>query len=285
MEQSAEEIDPPSDSGTFNLGVADFQLRWVDQLLSWRIPLYSELSTDKLFLSESGQLNNWTQGSSFLTKEHEIVLTQKIQQGKVLRIVSHWQPIVIPWSSWLWWAEASILMNMFFFIVGQTLRKVFLFDLGEGKTETDGKGEADLVSEKRLFRSGTRLEKLALVQLAQEGIINPKATDILAKLIHESLVGRVNGLLRIIDDKFAQFLADAVDPKTIQEWEKDGADIRLLSLRTSLLAFGVGAAVFLIYSQGDLLNTWAKLLGGLATLIPVFLRLQDGVWGRSKSEG
>jgi hypothetical protein len=58
-----------------------------------------------------------------------------------------------------------------------------------------------------------------------------------------------------------------------------------LSLRTSFIALGICLVVFLIYSQSDVLNTWATFVGGLATLIPVFLRLLDSVGGGNKSEG
>jgi hypothetical protein len=276
------EVGVPSIAASSNRSTPEVHLDWVDMLVGWRIPLYDRLAVNKRFLNDSGPPDPWTYGSSFHTEKDAIVLTQKDQGDKVLRIVSPWQPIVIPRKSWRWWTEITVLMVIFFVIVRATLKKLFLFDLVVREAKRDA---IRAKTPEHLFRSRTQLQKLALVQLAQEGIVNPKARDTLCKLIDESLVGREKGLLRIIDSQFARFLTNAVAPSTIREWEKDGADVRLLSLRTSFMALGVCLVLFLIYSQTEVLNTWATVVGGLATLTPVFLRLLDSVRGGSKSEG
>jgi hypothetical protein len=280
--QSTRTVDLRSISDPSNSSTAEVHLDWVDRLVGWRISLYHKSAADKRFLNDSGPPDVWTQGSSFRSEKHAIVLTQEDQGDRVLRIVTPWQPIVMPWKSWRWWTEITVLMVIFIATVRATLRKLFLFDLAEQEAKT---GSIDATAQERLFRRRAQRQKLALVQLAQEGVVNPKARDTLCKLIDENLVGPVKGLLRISDPEFARFLTNAVAPSTIREWEKDGADVRLLSLRTSFIALGICLVVFLIYSQSDVLNTWATFVGGLATLIPVFLRLLDSVGGGNKSEG
>jgi hypothetical protein len=123
------------------------------------------------------------------------------------------------------------------------------------------------------------------VHLAEEGVVNSKGRETLCTLIAEKVVRPDNGLLRVFDPAFTQFLTRAVPHKIIEEWEKSGADVRSLSLRRSFLALGIVLAAFLIYSQSDVLNTWAPLIGGVAALIPAFMRLLDTLRGGSKVGG
>ena len=162
-------------------------------------------------------------------------MTQKDQGSKVLRVVTPWQPIVIPWKSWRWWTEITVLMVIFFATVRATLRKLFLLDLAAEASKT---GTIDAKSQENLFRRRTQLQKLALVQLAQEGIVNPKARETLSKLIDERLIGRVEGLLRIIDPQFEQFLTSAVASTTIRDWERDQGRLSLVVLAHVIHRFG-----------------------------------------------
>jgi hypothetical protein len=150
---------------------------------------------------------------------------------------------------------------------------MFLLDLIEPLERNHPSIACDPKVHHYLFSRRSKIEKLVLVHLAQEQLVNPNCRQIVRKLISEGLVEKSRGLLAITDPCFANFLKCAVAPEIIHRWERQEAGVRFTSLRTSLLVVGVGAAAFLIYTQGDVFSTWVTYMTGLAASVPVFLRL------------
>jgi hypothetical protein len=124
-----------------------------------------------------------------------------------------------------------------------------------------------------LFSGRPKLQKLVLVHLAQEKLINPNSYRAVGELMREGLIVRSHGMLSIFGAGFANFLKSAVPQSAIKHWEKQGAGIHVDALRTSLLVAGTALALFLVYTQGALVDTWVKYATGLAASIPVFLKL------------
>ena len=124
-----------------------------------------------------------------------------------------------------------------------------------------------------LFDQQSESEKLLLVQLAQEGLVNPNNREVAQELIRKGLIVRKSGILRIRNEEFAIFLKQAVSSSTTKRWEKEGAGITAASLRISLLVIGAGVVGFLIYTQGDLFNTWVTYATGFAASVPTFLHV------------
>jgi hypothetical protein len=124
-----------------------------------------------------------------------------------------------------------------------------------------------------LFTGRSRPEKLALVHLAQESLVSPNSRDTVCELMRERIVERKWGLLTIKDSRFAEFVKHAVPPATLKHWEAGGSGTRSADLRWSLLVVGVGVAGFLIYTQGEIFNTWVTYATGLAAAVPAFLRV------------
>lgn len=124
-----------------------------------------------------------------------------------------------------------------------------------------------------LFDQQSESEKLLLVQLAQEGLVNPNGREIAQELIRKGLIVRKSGILKIRNEEFATFLKHAVSPSTTKRWEKEGAGITAASLRISLLVLGASVVGFLIYTQGELFNTWVTYATGFAASVPTFLHL------------
>jgi len=79
--------------------------------------------------------------------------------------------------------------------------------------------------------------------------------------------------LTIKDSRFAEFVKHAVPPATLKHWEAEGSGTRSADLRWSLLVVGIGVAGFLIYTQGEIFNTWVTYATGLAAAVPAFLRV------------
>jgi hypothetical protein len=126
-----------------------------------------------------------------------------------------------------------------------------------------------------LFSDRPRSQKLVLVQLAQEKLVSPNSGPVVCQLLSEGLVVCSNGMIAIQDPHFTNFLKSAVSPRTITKWERLGAGIHSGTLRTSLLILGLAVAVFLLYTQGAVFNTWVTYATGLAAAIPAFLRVLD----------
>lgn len=124
-----------------------------------------------------------------------------------------------------------------------------------------------------LFDQQSESEKLLLVQLVQEGLVNPNSREVAQELIRKGLIVRRSGLLRIRNEEFAMFLKHAVSSSTTKRWEKEGAGITAASLRISLLVIGAGVVGFLIYTQGEVFNTWVTYATGFAASVPTFLHL------------
>ncbi len=133
-----------------------------------------------------------------------------------------------------------------------------------------------------LFSGLSKSEKLVMMQLAQEGVINPNSSDIISDLMAQGLIERRWGLLTVKDDNFAKFLTHAIPHDTVKHWEKDIAGARPASLQWSFLVLGVGVVAFLIYTQGEVFNTWVTYATGVAAAAPKILQFLSSV--RPKSE-
>ena len=160
-----------------------------------------------------------------------------------------------------------------FLLVRSTAAKIFLLDLVEPVASENPQIECDGVAQRRLFFRRSILEKLTLVHLAQESLVNPRGRNILCNLLKEGLIERDSGILNIKDPCFADFLRRAVSDDVIRRWETNGADVRLAGLRTSLLIAGIGIGSFLILSQSNILDTSVTYVTALAALLPACLRV------------
>jgi hypothetical protein len=247
----------------------------VDLLLSSFTPSYNEVAAQSLFLVQSGSSDKWRWFSGLSMGEQEMVLSKKESHNRMLTISSPWRPFAVPWKSWQWSAGLVALLAALFLHVRSTVTRMFLLDLVEEPTAETVPAECDNKTLQLIFSRRPKSQKLTLVQVAQERLVNPGNRDMLCKLMKEGLIAREWGILKIRSACFADFLNDAVPPHLIKHWERDGADVRLASLRTSLLIGGIVVGGFLIYSQSDVLNTWVTYITGIAALIPACLRVMD----------
>jgi hypothetical protein len=116
-------------------------------------------------------------------------------------------------------------------------------------------------------------QKLVLAQLAEEKIINPNSKAVAGELIKEGLLKRSHGMLEVFSSGFARSLKYAIPREEIQTWEKEAAGSRRASLRTSLLITGAAVALFLLYTQGALVQTWTQYLGAVGAAIAASFKL------------
>jgi hypothetical protein len=133
----------------------------------------------------------------------------------------------------------------------------------------------DMISEEALhdsfFYERPRAQRLVLLQLAQEGLINPNSSAVADELVKEGLVKRSYGMLEIGSAGFAKFLNSAIPRERIKRWESQAMGPHTAAVRTSLLIAGVAVAFFLLYTQGGLVETWTKYMSAVgAALVALF---------------
>jgi hypothetical protein len=116
-------------------------------------------------------------------------------------------------------------------------------------------------------------QKLLLTQLAEEKIVNPNSRAVAEEQINEGLLKRSHGMLEVFSSGFARFLKYAISGKRFKPGEKEGAGSRRASLRTPLLIAEVAAALFLLYTQGALVQTWTQYLGAVGAAIAAVFKL------------
>jgi hypothetical protein len=131
-------------------------------------------------------------------------------------------------------------------------------------------------------------QKLLLAQVAEEKIVNPNSKAVTEELVNEGLLKRSHGMLEVFSGGFAKFLKYAIPRKEIQAWEKEGAGSQRASLRMSLLIAGAALALFLLYTQGALVQTWTQYLGAVGAAIAAVFKLinvirQGGTTGTEAS--
>jgi hypothetical protein len=132
-----------------------------------------------------------------------------------------------------------------------------------------------------LFAGLPKLDKLVMLQLAKEKVVNPSSGEIVEELMEQGMIERRWGLLTVKDNNFAKFLHHALPHHTIKHWEKQIAGERPFSLQTSLLIIGVGIVAFLLYTQGDVFNTWVTYASGVAAAVPKVLQLLENIRGKT----
>jgi len=116
-----------------------------------------------------------------------------------------------------------------------------------------------------LWTSCTRSEKLVLIQLAQEGLINPKSRDTLDELIAKGLVlpGAAPTLFNLT---FRDFLQDIERTDVVQAWERmEGSGLWVMSGRIVATVLAVGG-VFYLLTQGFSVQSVLPIISGTGLL-------------------
>jgi hypothetical protein len=270
---SGPDYDPPYRAADCGLDGPERQQRCVDLFLSAFSPSYNQVAAGNRFLAEAGSTDRWTWFYTSSLNRRELVLTTREPCRQVLTIASPLMPYVVPWTDWRWQMVTAAFLVFLFLLVRSTAAKIFLLDLVEPIASENPQIECDGVAQRRLFFRRSILEKLTLVHLAQERLVNPRGYNILCNLLKEGLIERDNGILSIKDPCFADFLRRAVSVDVIRRWETNGADVRLAGLRTSLLIAGIGIGSFLILSQSNILDTSVTYVTALAALLPACVRV------------
>jgi hypothetical protein len=135
-----------------------------------------------------------------------------------------------------------------------------------------------------LISGMSRYDKLVLLQLAQEGVVNPASSEIVYQLMEQGMIARRFGLLEVREEGFASAIRHAMPRDTIHHWEQDIADKKQFSLQTIMAVVGLAIIGFFAYTQAEIFNTWVTYAAGVATTLPKIVQFIDNFrTGKAKS--
>ena len=106
-------------------------------------------------------------------------------------------------------------------------------------------------------------ERLLLVQLAEEGVINPKRFDVFRQLHHRGLVV-VEPRFDLMNHSFRDFVRSIESPERVLEWEQTPAALGWRRFSTPLYTLAAVVVAILLYTQQDLFSQMLALATGAA---------------------
>lgn len=112
----------------------------------------------------------------------------------------------------------------------------------------------------------SRQERLVLIQLAEEGFVNPKQGEIVRRLARRGLV-IVEPRYRLMNESFTRFVRAVEPPERVTEWERTSGKMSWSRVGTPLYALGAMVVAVLLFAEQEFFtNILAVATGGVATL-------------------
>jgi hypothetical protein len=147
------------------------------------------------------------------------------------------------------------------------------------KAEPSGEREARYW---RTWAQSTKAEKLAMRQLAQEGLLNPNAQRVARRLERRGLIV-ADPAFRFVDERFRRFVMRAEPGEDIQVWEREGASgwrhMQVLLVAAVLIVIGL-----LFLTQPEAYAIGMAVLAALTTGVPRLLEVA-GLIGARRASG
>ena len=105
-----------------------------------------------------------------------------------------------------------------------------------------------------------------LIQLAEEGFVNPKQAEVVQRLARRGLVA-VKPQYRIINESFKRFVRAAEPPERVADWERPSGKMSWSKVGTPLYALGAMIVAVLLFAEQEFFTKiLAFATGGVATL-------------------
>ena len=125
-----------------------------------------------------------------------------------------------------------------------------------------------------MWQSLTKEEKFLLYDLAEDGLVNPFDDYNLILLISKGLVIREDGILKIFNNGFRNFILTAIgnsEANQIQQQIKDNGNWS--KLKAPLIILIIALLAFLFTSQKEAYTTLIKYLTVITVGVPMVLKL------------
>ena len=115
-------------------------------------------------------------------------------------------------------------------------------------------------------------QRVALHQLAEEGLVNPNNPGAVSRLLSAGLVRR-DPTFRIMNETFRRFVTGAASPQAISAWEREGVLVPWGTIATTGVTVAFGLAGLLLLTQEQLVDAWIRYVPTLAPSIPTVWRV------------
>jgi len=123
-----------------------------------------------------------------------------------------------------------------------------------------------------LWSAASGVERLALRQLAEEGVVNPRNQDVVQRLMRWGVIVRGRGL-KLMNVTFRRFVLQASTADEVARWERQGVRVPWGSIETAMITVVVGLAGLLIVTQEQLMGAWIGFVPTLAPAVPTAWKL------------
>jgi hypothetical protein len=122
----------------------------------------------------------------------------------------------------------------------------------------------------------SREERLVLIQLAQDGLINPKRHDIVRRLARRGLI-ILDPHYRLMNRTFARFVAEAEPRSRVAEWERTSSHVSWSRLGTPLYSLAAVVIAILLFTEQALLTNILAVATTAVGALSSFRGLQAGI--------
>jgi hypothetical protein len=105
-------------------------------------------------------------------------------------------------------------------------------------------------------------ERLVLIHLAQDGLVNPKQLHVVQRLARRGIV-TVDPRVRLMNESFESFVRSAESAERIVEWQRTGAGTSWSRLGTPLYALAAVVLAILLFAEQEIVTNMI----GIATVV------------------
>lgn len=112
----------------------------------------------------------------------------------------------------------------------------------------------------------SREERLVLIQLAQEGLVNPRRVELVRRLARRGLV-LFDPRLRLMNESFQRFVRTVEAPERIAEWERTTEGMSWSRLGTPLYALAAVIIAILLFTEQAMFTSVLAIATGAATTL------------------
>ena len=105
-----------------------------------------------------------------------------------------------------------------------------------------------------------------MVQLAEEGLVNPKRVEVVRRLARRHLV-QIDPRYRIMNESFRAFVRHAEPPERVAEWERVGSGEGWARFGNPLYALGAMAIVVLLVTEQESTKELSAVAVAVSTIV------------------
>jgi hypothetical protein len=146
------------------------------------------------------------------------------------------------------------------------------------RAQGDSEVQASLAAPyyRAVWSACSQREQLALRQLADEGVVNPRNEAILLQLMRSGLVRR-DRTFHVMDEPFRLFVTRALSGEVIGARERGDATMPWTSVTTAMVTIALGLAALLVLTSQQLVDAWLGYVPALAPAVPTVLKFLTAV--------